>query len=187
MQNSAKEPFAIATAQAQKEGYDDFSEGSEGKERRDEIAEAIKEKEGIPVSKAVLLCKLDKQIMQLESKGISDDLVLKAYGSFDDVPDELRKQENRPPANWFTKALDIMYKSDYTGNAERYCIELWKSADDADDLLQKTLVKPLDGDEFFERKKLVEDAEDGGEAEVAGDGTKVKTSDVKPMQTTSTN
>ena len=35
-------PFAIATAQAQDEGHDDFSEGSDGANRRDEIAEAIK-------------------------------------------------------------------------------------------------------------------------------------------------
>ena len=35
-------PFAIATAQAKDEGHDDFSEGSDGANRRDEIAEAIK-------------------------------------------------------------------------------------------------------------------------------------------------
>jgi len=35
-------PFAIATAQAKKEGYEDFSDGAEGEERRGEIAESIK-------------------------------------------------------------------------------------------------------------------------------------------------
>ena len=34
--------FAIATAQAKKEGYEDFSEDGDGTSRRDEIAEAIK-------------------------------------------------------------------------------------------------------------------------------------------------
>jgi len=36
-------PFAIATAQAKKQGYEDFSEGSAGAKKRDEIAEALKE------------------------------------------------------------------------------------------------------------------------------------------------
>ena len=35
--------FAIATSQAKKEGYDDFSEGSEGREKRNELAEKLKE------------------------------------------------------------------------------------------------------------------------------------------------
>ena len=35
--------FAIATAQAKKEGYKDFSEGSEGREKRNELAEKLKE------------------------------------------------------------------------------------------------------------------------------------------------
>jgi len=37
-----EEPFAVATAQAQKLGYTDFSEGSPGAKKRSEIAEAIK-------------------------------------------------------------------------------------------------------------------------------------------------
>lgn len=41
-QKAVRNVFAIATAQAQEEGYTDFSEDSEGAERRDEIAEAIK-------------------------------------------------------------------------------------------------------------------------------------------------
>ena len=36
-------PFAVATAQAKKQGYEDFSEGSAGAKKRDEIAEALKE------------------------------------------------------------------------------------------------------------------------------------------------
>ena len=40
----AREPFAVATAQAQEEGFSDFSEGSPGEKRRDEIAEGIKAK-----------------------------------------------------------------------------------------------------------------------------------------------
>ena len=35
--------FAIATSQAKKEGYDDFSEGSEGREKRNDLAEKLKE------------------------------------------------------------------------------------------------------------------------------------------------
>ena len=35
--------FAIATAQAKKEGFKDFSEGSEGREKRNELAEKLKE------------------------------------------------------------------------------------------------------------------------------------------------
>ena len=38
----ARNPFAVATAQAQKEGLSDFREGSPGRARRDEIAEGIK-------------------------------------------------------------------------------------------------------------------------------------------------
>ena len=38
-------PFAVATAQAKKQGHADFSEGSSGKKKRDIIAEAIKRKE----------------------------------------------------------------------------------------------------------------------------------------------
>lgn len=38
----ARDPFAVATAQAKEEGHTDFSEGSAGKKRRGEIAEAIK-------------------------------------------------------------------------------------------------------------------------------------------------
>ncbi len=44
-QSKEADAFAIATAQAKKEGYDDFSEGSEGREKRNEIAEDIKGKE----------------------------------------------------------------------------------------------------------------------------------------------
>lgn len=40
----ARSPFAAATAQAQEEGFSDFSEGSPGRKRRSEIAEAIKAK-----------------------------------------------------------------------------------------------------------------------------------------------
>lgn len=43
LKEGAKSPFAVATAQAKKEGHTDFSEGTPGRERRDEIAEAIKE------------------------------------------------------------------------------------------------------------------------------------------------
>jgi hypothetical protein len=35
-------PFAVATAAAKKQGYKDFSDGSAGAEKRDEIAEALK-------------------------------------------------------------------------------------------------------------------------------------------------
>jgi hypothetical protein len=35
-------PFAVATAQAKKMGYSNFSEGSVGKRKRSEIAEALK-------------------------------------------------------------------------------------------------------------------------------------------------
>ena len=38
-------PFAVATAQAKKMGYSNFTEGSEGNKKREEIAEAIKRKE----------------------------------------------------------------------------------------------------------------------------------------------
>ena len=41
-QGKETDAFAIATAQAKKEGYDDFSEGSEGREKRNKIAEDIK-------------------------------------------------------------------------------------------------------------------------------------------------
>ena len=40
----ARNPFAVATAQAKDEGFSDFSEGSPGDKRRSEIAEAIKAK-----------------------------------------------------------------------------------------------------------------------------------------------
>ena len=36
-------PFAVATTAAKKQGYRDFSDGSPGKKKRDEIAEAIKD------------------------------------------------------------------------------------------------------------------------------------------------
>jgi len=39
--------FAIATSQAQKLGHSDFSEGSEGQKKRDEIAEALARKHKI--------------------------------------------------------------------------------------------------------------------------------------------
>ena len=39
----ARNPFAVATATAQEMGHSDFSEGTPGREKRDEIAEAIKE------------------------------------------------------------------------------------------------------------------------------------------------
>ena len=42
-QEKQDNPFAIGTSQAKKMGYEDFSEGSEGDEKRDEIVEAIKE------------------------------------------------------------------------------------------------------------------------------------------------
>lgn len=37
--------FAVATAQAKKEGYSDFSEGGAGRQRRREIAQAMKMEE----------------------------------------------------------------------------------------------------------------------------------------------
>ena len=43
-QSNESNPFAIATAQAKKEGFDDFSEGSEGRDKRNKIAEDIKGK-----------------------------------------------------------------------------------------------------------------------------------------------
>ncbi len=42
LDKEVKEPFAVATAQAQKLGYTDFSEGSPGAKKRSEIAESIK-------------------------------------------------------------------------------------------------------------------------------------------------
>lgn len=42
MEKQVKNVFAVATSQAQSEGHTDFSEGSAGKKRRGEIAEAIK-------------------------------------------------------------------------------------------------------------------------------------------------
>ena len=41
-QKAVRNVFAIATTQAQEEGYTDFYDDSEGAKRRDEIAEAIK-------------------------------------------------------------------------------------------------------------------------------------------------
>lgn len=38
----ARDPFAVATWQAQQMGYSDFSEGSPGRAKRDEIAEGVK-------------------------------------------------------------------------------------------------------------------------------------------------
>lgn len=43
-QGGAREPFAVATQRAKEEGFSDFSEGSPGRKRRDEIAEGIKAK-----------------------------------------------------------------------------------------------------------------------------------------------
>ena len=43
IEKEVENPFAVATAAAKKEGYKDFSEGSDGEKKRDEIAEAIKE------------------------------------------------------------------------------------------------------------------------------------------------
>ena len=40
--NQVRDPFAVATAQAQEMGFEDFSEGSPGRAKRDEIAEAVK-------------------------------------------------------------------------------------------------------------------------------------------------
>lgn len=37
-----RDPYAVATAGAKKMGYKDFAEGSEGRAKRDEIAEALK-------------------------------------------------------------------------------------------------------------------------------------------------
>jgi len=38
-------PFAVATSQAKKMGYSNFTEGSTGDKKRKDIAEAIKRKE----------------------------------------------------------------------------------------------------------------------------------------------
>ena len=43
IEKDVENPFAVATAAAKKEGYKDFSEGSAGAKKRDEIAEALKE------------------------------------------------------------------------------------------------------------------------------------------------
>ena len=43
MRKQVRDPFAVATAGAKGQGFTDFSEGSAGDEKRDEIAEAIKE------------------------------------------------------------------------------------------------------------------------------------------------
>ena len=42
VEEQVKEPFAVATAVAQEMGYSDFAEGSPGRKKRDEIAEALK-------------------------------------------------------------------------------------------------------------------------------------------------
>jgi len=42
LEKNVENPFAVATAQAKKLGYDDFKEGSEGDKKRKEIAEALK-------------------------------------------------------------------------------------------------------------------------------------------------
>ena len=42
LEKNVANPFAVATAQAKKLGYDDFKEGSEGDKKRKEIAEALK-------------------------------------------------------------------------------------------------------------------------------------------------
>jgi len=49
-----KEPFAVATSAAEKAGYTGFKEGEAGRKKRDEIAEAIKEKS------------LDKSVRKME-------------------------------------------------------------------------------------------------------------------------
>jgi hypothetical protein len=43
IEKDVENPFAVATAQAKKQGHKDFSEGSAGAKKRDEIAEALKE------------------------------------------------------------------------------------------------------------------------------------------------
>ena len=43
MRKQVREPFAVATAGAKEQGFTDFSGGSKGDRKRDEIAEAIKE------------------------------------------------------------------------------------------------------------------------------------------------
>lgn len=47
LMKAVQDPFAVATATAQEMGYTDFSEGTEGREKRDEIAESIKEEKGV--------------------------------------------------------------------------------------------------------------------------------------------
>jgi len=55
-------PFAIATAKAKEMGYSDFSEGSKGRKKRSEIAEAIKEEKMIKsLSKTKTVEKLMKK------------------------------------------------------------------------------------------------------------------------------
>lgn len=64
---TARSPFAIATHTAKKMGYKDFSEGSPGREKRDEIAEKLKE---LHKSADDMFKKLEKQaILSRSGKG----------------------------------------------------------------------------------------------------------------------
>ena len=45
LKKEVENPFAVATSQAKKMGYSNFTEGSTGDKKRKNIAEAIKRKE----------------------------------------------------------------------------------------------------------------------------------------------
>jgi len=49
-----RDPYAVATVVAERLGWSDFSEGSEGRRKRDEIAEAIEQTERKMLRKAAL-------------------------------------------------------------------------------------------------------------------------------------
>lgn len=83
----ARDPYAVATAVAERMGYTNFKEGSAGQKKRDEIAESIEAKKAMAFPKHGLAAKITS------AKGRREELDAEDRGQVDEEKCSLQKDE----------------------------------------------------------------------------------------------
>lgn len=128
----------------------------------------------------VILLKSEKMIDSLEeepSEKVSDSELVKGFGSIENIPANLMKAENRPPAEWWASC--IMKAEVWAGgDVCKECNKIWTGEEDEEEEdpdLEKMVEKVKD----WEREP---EFDEGGESQVSGDPTKANIKDLKPYE-----
>ena len=145
-----------------------------------------------PIKERITLS-LHKAISQLEEHPpMSDDDVMKSFHG--QIPDIMKDASKRPPKDWWNNAIEK--SASFADDPVMYAGSLWYGADYKSDgnltkaldelnpdidSMQKAVAEPIGSKMGPETTK--KPADFGGESEVTGSGSHVKTDDLRPSQT----